>query len=203
MQDLQDLSLEELERLTAPNPLAKQTIPLHQQQQSSLDQKPTRARRIGGLKKSVSNKDKAPLETDTPAPVKRVSKDQIRLQNLLGIYATIGAGLMMVNQVDALIVLSKSEEAAQAVLAVAKLHPEIMRWIDSIGKYSAYTMLVTVHGAMIFAIAKNHNAIPTNFLNPFAHKEHTPQESSPETTFKEDYDKQYPGYNNELFTGHI
>ena len=184
MQELQDLnldslSMEQLEQLTNPLANPKQTIPFPQQPEQ---QKHRPSRPTGGLRKSGRTKqqepDKAPSDFQTAMEhvQKRSSKDQVRLQNLIGIYASVGGGLMMINQTDGLIILSSAEKAATSVLAVAKMHPEMMKWVDSLGKYGAYSMLVAVHLEMFYMIAKNHNAVPKGFKNPFTAKVEQPTE---------------------------
>jgi hypothetical protein len=97
------------------------------------------------------HQEKKPIDLN-----KLTQKDKQRQAGLVSLYGMIGAGLMLVNPADAMVVMGSAEECATAWVRVAKVQPKVGNAIDTLINGTVWGGLITVHIAMATAIMSNH-----------------------------------------------
>lgn len=98
----------------------------------------------------------------------RSPRDARLTADLANLYLQLGMVISMFNKVDGYLIMSGCEDRAKELVAVANHHPQMKKALKQMTTGNDYIALALGHGAIVFAIAANHNIIPGNLRERMA-----------------------------------
>lgn len=105
--------------------------------------------------------DTTPLDMQEP---QRKQPHQQLINDLAGMYATIGIAVTAFDMYDGMIIIQKSVDRAKEMVNVAKHHPSFLKLLKQITKSNDYIVALSGHGLMLYAIMAHHGRIPANMV---------------------------------------
>lgn len=93
-------------------------------------------------------------------PTPRASKRSLK-EPLTDFYATIGAGVFILNQADGAVILANAESMAESLDNWGKVNPGVHRVLERLCTTGAFGAVAAAHAPVVMAILNNHNVIQT------------------------------------------
>lgn len=112
-------------------------------------------------------RDRAPADmvpdTQDDAEVIRLNRADSKLAaQLARLYAVMGLGVTMLNQVDGTLLIATSEDRAKELVLLANHHPNLKKALRSMTESNDYIIFAMGHGGLLVAILQNHGVMPQN-----------------------------------------
>jgi hypothetical protein len=136
----------------------------------------------GGLSPLEAAPDRAPRDRRVSSGKRRSAAGQKIVEGFAGIYVLVGGVVMAFNQYDGLVIVQKAQSMAVALEQTARHNPELYKILVRLSGATDFTALFMSYGAVGYAIAANHGAVPARPVAMFdlpLPPERTPSEEQP------------------------